>query len=64
MLGAAGLTPMRRTTVGYGPFSFLSRAALPDAAGTRLHRALERAAADHFRLRGVGWHYIVAGRKP
>jgi ubiquinone/menaquinone biosynthesis C-methylase UbiE len=64
MLRAAGLTPLRRTTVGYGPFSFLSRPALPDALGTRLHLALEHSAATHRRLRGVGWHYIVAARKP
>lgn len=63
MLRAAGLEPRRRTTVGYGPFTFLSRPVLSNAAGTRLHLALERSAARHPRLRGVGWHYLVAGRK-
>ncbi|HEY3727583.1 MAG TPA: methyltransferase domain-containing protein [Solirubrobacteraceae bacterium] len=63
MLRAAGCEPSRRTTVGYGPFTFLSRPVLSNPAGTRLHLVLERSAGRHPRLRGAGWHYLVAGRK-
>ncbi|HEY5188286.1 MAG TPA: methyltransferase domain-containing protein [Solirubrobacteraceae bacterium] len=62
LLRAAGVEPVKRTTVGYGPFTFLSRPALTNRAGTRLHLALEHAAARHPRLRTGGWHYVVLGR--
>lgn len=41
----------------------LGRPLLPGRIGTSRHERLERAAADRPRLRGGGWHYIVAGRK-
>jgi 2-polyprenyl-3-methyl-5-hydroxy-6-metoxy-1,4-benzoquinol methylase len=63
LLAAASVTVIRRTTVGYGPFTVLGRPALPDAAGTRLHEVLQRAGERHPRLRGAGWHYVVAGVK-
>ncbi len=63
LLERAGVTVVRRTTVGYGPFTLLGRPALPDAAGTRLNEILQRAGARHPRLRGLGWHYVVAGVK-
>jgi SAM-dependent methyltransferase len=63
MLAGAGIEVVRRTTVGYGPFTLLDRPVLPDRAGTWLHNRLERASAGHPRLRGAGWHYLVAGKK-
>lgn len=63
MLAGAGIAVARRTTVGYGPFTLMGRRLLPDRAGTRLHEGLEQSAARSPRLRGSGWHYVVAGRK-
>jgi ubiquinone/menaquinone biosynthesis C-methylase UbiE len=63
LLDRATVTVVRRTTVGYGPFTVLGRRALPDAAATRLHEILQRAGDRHPRLRGAGWHYVVAGVK-
>lgn len=63
MLVAAGIEPVRRATIGYGPFTIMGRRLLPDRTGTRVHERLERASAGHTRLRGTGWHYIVAGCK-
>jgi D-aspartate ligase len=65
MLGHAQLTPIRRATVGYGPFTFLGRAVMSEPAGLRLHSALSRLSARRMRgLRRLGWHYITAARKP
>ncbi|MGZ4174274.1 MAG: class I SAM-dependent methyltransferase, partial [Solirubrobacteraceae bacterium] len=63
MLAAAAVVPVRRATVGFGPFTFLGRRVLPDASGTTLHAQLERASAGRPTLRRLGWHYVVAGRK-
>lgn len=63
MLAAAGIAVVRRTTVGYGPFTVMGRRSLPDSLGRALDERLQRAAADRVRLRAVGWHYLVAGRK-
>ena len=63
MLSGAGVRVARRTTVGYGPFTVLSRPVLPERVGAALHQRLHRSAADHARLRGAGWHYVVAGVK-
>jgi ubiquinone/menaquinone biosynthesis C-methylase UbiE len=63
MLALAHVQPVRRATVGFGPFTFLGRRVLPDASGTALHARLERASADRATLRRLGWHYVVAGRK-
>lgn len=63
MVRAAGLRVVRRATIGFGPFTFRGHTLLPDGLGTRLHRRLERAGEDHPRLRGDGWHYLVAGVK-
>jgi 2-polyprenyl-3-methyl-5-hydroxy-6-metoxy-1,4-benzoquinol methylase len=63
LLAGAAITVLRRTTVGYGPFTILGRRALPEVAGTRLHHALQLAGERHPRLRGTGWHYIAAGIK-
>lgn len=63
LLAAAAVTVVRRTTVGYGPFTILGRRALPGLAETRLHTALQLAGKRHARLRTTGWHYIAAGVK-
>lgn len=63
MLARAGISITRRATIGYGPFTMLGRPLLPDRIGTQLHERLERAAVDRPRLRGGGWHYLVAGHK-
>jgi SAM-dependent methyltransferase len=63
MLVTAGVQPVRRATVGYGPFTIMGRRLLPDRAATRVHERLARASEGHPRLRGTGWHYIVQGRK-
>jgi D-aspartate ligase len=63
LLAEAGIAVTRRTTVGYGPFTVLGRPILPDAIGCSLDERLQRAAQDHARLRGGGWHYLVAGTR-
>jgi SAM-dependent methyltransferase len=64
MLRSAGLEPERRTTVGYGPFSFRWRPVLGERAGLRLHFWLERLAGRGLpRLRRTGWHYVVSARR-
>jgi ubiquinone/menaquinone biosynthesis C-methylase UbiE len=62
-LARAGLTVVRRTTVGYGPFTVRGRGAMPDGLGTRLNDMLHARSRHHPRLRGAGWHYVVAATK-
>jgi 2-polyprenyl-6-hydroxyphenyl methylase / 3-demethylubiquinone-9 3-methyltransferase len=63
-LAAAGLEAERRTTLGFGPFTFVWRPILPDRLGLRLHRGLDRLAAGPVpRLRRHGWHYLVSARR-
>lgn len=65
MLRSAGMEPVRRTTVGFGPFTFLGRSLFNDATGLRLHRCLDRASEHRSpAVRRFGWHYLVAARKP
>jgi 2-polyprenyl-6-hydroxyphenyl methylase/3-demethylubiquinone-9 3-methyltransferase len=65
MLVAANLELGRRSTVGFGPFTFRRRPILGDRAGLWLHLRLQ-ALADRgvpgFRLNG--WHYVVSARAP
>jgi len=61
LLAGAGIAVAWRTTIGYGPFTALGRPVLPDRIGTALDERLQRAAADRWRLRGAGWHYVLAG---
>jgi D-aspartate ligase len=64
MLRSAGAVPVRRTTVGFGPFTFLGRSLFNDAAGLRLHRWLEHASEHRMpAARRLGWHYLVAAQK-
>ena len=63
MLRDAGLAPQRRTTLGFGPFPLLERLG-SERLGLLLHRALGSLASRHSsRLRGSGWHYLVAVKK-
>jgi SAM-dependent methyltransferase len=62
-LVAAGLEPERRTTVGFGPFTFFWRPVVRDRTGIRLHRRLDRVAERRPRLRRHGWHYLVSARR-
>jgi SAM-dependent methyltransferase len=63
-LVAAGFEPERRTTVGFGPFTFFWRSFLPDRTALRLQRGLEHLAERRVpRLRRYGWHYLVSARK-
>jgi SAM-dependent methyltransferase len=65
MLRSAGAVPVRRTTVGFGPFTFLGRSLLNDATGLRLHRWLEHSSEHRMpAARRLGWHYLVAAQKP
>jgi SAM-dependent methyltransferase len=64
MLVDAGLQPVRRTTVGFGPFTVLWRPVLGDRAGLLLDHRLGRLAERRVpRLRRTGWHYVVCARK-
>jgi D-aspartate ligase len=65
MLRSSGAVPARRTTIGYGPFTFLGRPVLGDAIGVRLHRQLEDLSRRRVpALRRLGWHYLVAAQTP
>jgi ubiquinone/menaquinone biosynthesis C-methylase UbiE len=64
LVRAAGLRPVRRATVGFGPFTVLGKPLLPDTLAIRLHRRLQ-----HVADRGVpllhagGMFYLVLARK-
>jgi SAM-dependent methyltransferase len=63
-LVAAGLVPQRRTTLGYGPFTFRGRPLLPDRVGIRLHTRLHALAGERIpRLRRYGWDYLFSARR-
>jgi ubiquinone/menaquinone biosynthesis C-methylase UbiE len=63
LLAGAGLRAVRRTTIGYGPFTFLGRPVLGDPAAQRLHATLQRLSRETVAgLRRHGWHYLVAAR--
>lgn len=63
LLAGAGVAAIRRTTIGYGPFTVLGRELLPGRLGVAVDERLQLACARHPRLRGAGWHYLVAGVK-
>lgn len=65
LLVGAGLEPALRRTVGFGPFSFRGRPLRLGRLGLRLHTLLQRSAdRGGWPLRWLGWHYLVAARKP
>jgi SAM-dependent methyltransferase len=65
LLSESRLEPVKTLTLGFGPFSFLGRALLPDSVGIGLHHRLQTLAD-----RGVPWvrptgsQYLVLARKP
>jgi len=63
-LVGAGLEPERRTTIGFGPFTFFWRPILRDRTALRLHRGLDHLSERRApRLRRYGWHYLVSAQK-
>jgi len=63
LLRAAGLSPQRRETVGFGPFTCLGRRILPDPAAAALHRHLEHHRRASPTLQRTGWHYLVLAQR-
>jgi 2-polyprenyl-3-methyl-5-hydroxy-6-metoxy-1,4-benzoquinol methylase len=63
MLISASLTPVRRTTVGFGPFTFLGRRFVPERSALELDRRLDHASRTSPSLQRCGWHYVVEARK-
>ena len=64
-LRRSGLLPVRQTTVGFGPFTYLGKTLLPDNHAIRVERALQRRADSHSRLlRSTGRLCLVLARKP
>jgi ubiquinone/menaquinone biosynthesis C-methylase UbiE len=64
MLRDAGLRPITRRTVGFGPLSFMGRAVLVGARGVALDRRLQSMAdRGAVGLRWAGWHYVVRAEK-
>ena len=60
MLAQAGLTPLERRTVGFGPLSFMGRSILQGSRGLRIDERLQRHAdAGTPLVRWTGWHYLV-----
>src|SRR2546429_6673175 len=57
-------TTLFRSTVGFGPFSFLGWKFLSDSSGVRVHRRLQQLADRGVPiLRSMGTQYIVLARK-
>ncbi|HEX3511504.1 MAG TPA: methyltransferase domain-containing protein [Solirubrobacteraceae bacterium] len=64
MLAHAGLEPIERRTVGFGPLTFMGRSILQGSSGLRLDERLQRLAdAGTPGLRWTGWHYLVRARR-
>jgi len=65
MLTGAGMRPVARATVGFGPLSFMGRAIFEGETGLAIDRRLQ-ALADRGMpgLRWTGWHYVVRAEKP
>jgi SAM-dependent methyltransferase len=61
---SAGLSPVRRATLGFGPLELLGRPLLSEAAALRLHVRLQ-ALSDRRApiLRNTGWHILEAARR-
>jgi SAM-dependent methyltransferase len=65
LLDAAGLVPVRRATVGFGPLSLLGRSLLSERATIAVHERLQRQADRGLPgLRSMGTHVVVEGRRP
>jgi D-aspartate ligase len=64
LLRARGLETVRRSSIGFGPFSLLGRKLLSDAADVTVHERLQRLAdRDWPLLRSSGAHHVVLARK-
>ena len=64
LLRAAGLAKLLSFTLGFGPFSVLSREVVPQELGLKVHSKLQRLADDGFPLlRHCGSQYVVLARK-
>jgi len=64
LLKTAGLQKLSSFTLGFGPFSLLSREVVPQGLGLKLHSKLQRLADDGFPLlRMCGSQYVVLARK-
>jgi SAM-dependent methyltransferase len=65
LLIEAGLNPVQRRTVGFGPLTFLGRSLFSEALNVRINGRLEALAARGTpALKWMGWHYVVRARKP
>lgn len=64
LLASAGLRPVRRASVGFGPFTFGGLTLLGETASVWLHERLQRLAERGTPgLRRGGAHYIVVARR-
>jgi len=64
LLREAGLAKMQSFTLGFGPFSLLSREVVPEPLGLKLHSKLQNLADDGFPLiRACGTQYVVLAKK-
>ena len=64
MLARAGLRKVKSRTIGFGPFTFLGRALVPQRVGIELDRRLQRLADRGVPgLRSSGAHYLALARK-
>lgn len=64
LLSEAGFDVVRSTTFGFGPFTFLGRAMLPERASIALDRKLQGMADRRFALlRSTGAQHIALARK-
>jgi len=64
LLQAAGLVKLHTFTLGFGPFSLLSREVLPEPLGLKLHSKLQSLADKGFPgIRACGNQYVVLAKK-
>ena len=65
LLRSAGLETVKRSSVGFGPFSLLGRKLLSERADLAVHERLQRLAErDWPVLRSTGAHHVILARKP
>ncbi len=60
----AGLRPVARRTIGFGPLSFMGRPLVGEQRGVRIDGRLQALADAGFPgLRWSGWHYLLRAHK-
>jgi 2-polyprenyl-3-methyl-5-hydroxy-6-metoxy-1,4-benzoquinol methylase len=65
MVRSAGLRPVQRASVGFGPLTLGGRPLLAEPTALRLHgRLQELADRDLPLIRSLGWHVVLAAVKP